>query len=102
MAVNSVNDLAKLEQGITDELSSLIGDMNVFLAEFSRNAYSFEHGRTNEDTDPLLVSQKSIELANKGNKIIQKMSSLMDTLQAEASNYLYENQESEIDEGEQK
>ena len=84
MAVNSVNDLVKLEQGIADEVSSLIGEMNSFLAEFSRNAYSLDYGRANEDLDPLFVSRKSIELANKGNAIIQKMSSLMSTVKAGA------------------
>ena len=96
MTVKTVEKLLKLEQGIVSELSSLLGEMNTYV----------EHVRyissQNCAGSKFLAAKKAIVAANKGNEIIQKMKILMDTLQAEANNFLYENQDSEIDEGEQK
>lgn len=88
MAVKTVEELLEFEQGIVSELSSLLGEMNTFV----------EHVRYISSQDcagsKFLAAKKAIVSAEKGNEITQKMKILMDTLQAEASNYLYENQES--------
>lgn len=96
MAVKTVEELLELEQGIVSDLSSLLGEMNTYV----------EHVRYISSQDcagsKFLAAKKAIVSAEKGNEIIQKMKILMDMLQAETNNFLYENPDSEIDEGEQK
>ena len=95
MAVKTVEELLELEQGIVSDLSSLLGEMNTYV----------EHVRYISSQDcagsKFLAAKKAIVSDEKENEIIQKIKFLMDTLQDEANNFIYENLDSEIDEGEQ-